>query len=128
MSGSKNAELWRLWRERLKRFESWDQTVEEFCRWEGISAAAFYLWRKKLHQQPVAKHRTSLRSKSSGAGNRPLFLPVLPAVGSAESAAVVGDLVVMTLSDGTRVELPAGDHQLIAHVVTSVASLRGGER
>ena len=45
-----------------------------------------------------------------------------------------GAKVVMTLADGTRVEFPAGDRELIAHVVLSVATahaaaaLQGGDR
>jgi len=40
----------------------------------------------------------------------------------------------MTLADGTRVEFPASDRELIAHVVLSVATahsaaaLQGGDR
>jgi hypothetical protein len=40
--------------------------------------------------------------------------------------------VVMTLADGTRVDFPASDRELIAHVVLSVAAsaavLNGGDR
>ena len=101
-----------LWWSRLRRFDSLDQTVAEFCQWEGLSIAAFYLWRKKL-QSPAP------------ANLRPLFVPVISAAESIRESAA---LVVMILRDGTRVELPARDHQLIAHVVQSVASMQGGDR
>ena len=125
MSRLKGVELRELWRARVRRFESLDQTVAEFCQWEGVSIAAFYVWRKKLCEVAAPKHRTPLTAKSEGTHHRPLFVPV---VSAARTVAVSGAVVVLTLPDGTRVELPASDHQLIAHVVTSVASLQGGDR
>ena len=113
MGRSRDVELWELWRGRLLRFESLNQTIAEFCRWEGVSQAAFYLWRKKLQDEAPGKKLNQ----------RPLFVPVMSAVRSVNESVAV---VVMILRDGTRVELPAGDHQLIAHVVKSVADLRGG--
>jgi hypothetical protein len=38
----------REWEERLRRYADSQLTVGEFCVWEGVSVAAFYLWRKKL--------------------------------------------------------------------------------
>jgi len=125
MSRLKGVELLELWRARLRRFESLDQTVAEFCQWEGVSIAAFYVWRKKLRDDAVPKHRTTVVAKSVDTHRRPLFVPV---VSAARSVTATGAVVVITLSNGTRVELPASDHQLIAHVVTSVASLQGGDR
>ena len=125
MSRLKGAELWELWRVRVRRFDDCGQTVAEFCQWEGVSAAAFYLWRKKLREEDAPKHRTPLTAKSGDTHRRPLFVPI---VSSSRPVEATGAVVVMTLSDGTRVELPANDHQLIAHVVTSVASRQGGDR
>ncbi len=45
--------LWEQWRARLLRFESWDGTVGEFCRREGVSQASFCQWRKKLRSRSV---------------------------------------------------------------------------
>ena len=125
MSRLKGAELWELWRVRVRRFVDCGQTVAEFCQWEGVSIAAFYLWRKKLREEDAPKHRTPLTAKSGDTHRRPLFVPI---VSSSRPVEATGAVVVMTLSDGTRVELPANDHQLIAHVVTSVASRQGGDR
>ncbi len=36
------------WRRRLARFETWQQTVAEFCAAEQISVPAFYVWKKRL--------------------------------------------------------------------------------
>jgi transposase-like protein len=140
MNRLKGAELSELWRARVRRFEVGGQTVAEFCQWEGVSAAAFYLWRKKLREL-APKHKTPVTTKSGDTLRRPLFVPVVYAAKPKSAAKPVSAIkpvadtvaiVVMTLSDGTRVELPASDHQLIAHVVTStvtaVASLQGGDR
>ena len=48
MARMKSAEVWALWRDRLRRFQSSGLTVTAFCDWEGVSQAAFYVWRKKL--------------------------------------------------------------------------------
>mgnify|MGYP001606533524 CR=1 FL=1 len=78
------------WRERLERFSSCGLAVTRFCAREGVSAALFYHWRKKLGangrrgSRPLLgpkgrrrrraddhpQHRTSL------AGGRGLFQPV----------------------------------------------------
>lgn len=36
------------WTERLERFAKSGRTVSEFCRTEGMSAASFYQWKRKL--------------------------------------------------------------------------------
>jgi transposase-like protein len=47
------------WAERIERFEHAGQTVAQFCAAEGVSAACFYQWRRKLRSgapatQPLA--------------------------------------------------------------------------
>ena len=37
-----------LWRERLARFETSEQSVAEFCRSLNCSVPSFYQWRRKL--------------------------------------------------------------------------------
>jgi hypothetical protein len=39
------------WRKRLARYEKSDLTITQFCFDEGVSAASFYLWRKKLRSR-----------------------------------------------------------------------------
>jgi len=48
MSRLKGVELRGFWGAPVRRFESLDQTVAEFYQWDGVSIAAFYVWRKKL--------------------------------------------------------------------------------
>jgi hypothetical protein len=48
MSDSKRQE----WIARLKRFQEKPTSVQAFCRSEAISSASFYLWRRRLADQP----------------------------------------------------------------------------
>lgn len=43
-----------LWRDRLERFSSSDQSVAHFCSAEGVSSWSFYKWRKRLAQDSPA--------------------------------------------------------------------------
>jgi transposase len=41
------------WQQRLERFRHSSLTVPAFCDREGISAASFYTWRRRLQQDPT---------------------------------------------------------------------------
>ena len=131
MARMKSAEVWALWRDRLRRFQSSDLTVAAFCDWEGVSQAAFYVWRKKLQADSGLPSRKNVARVSSRLASAPAFVQILPSVNRTHE---MGAKVVMTLADGTRVEFAASDRELIAHVVLSVATahsaaiLRGGNR
>lgn len=43
-----------LWTDRLARFATAGQTIDQFCAAEGVSAASFYAWKRKLAAPPVA--------------------------------------------------------------------------
>ena len=45
--GQSRTQLQALWRERVKRQAASGQSIAEFCRREGISAASFYMWRSR---------------------------------------------------------------------------------
>ena len=109
MSRTIDPTVWDCWRERLRRFESCDLTVAAFCQAEGFSQAGFYQWRKKLGNRSGSD--SGAKQKHS---KRSVFVPVVPT--SLASA------VVVTLANGVRVELSAGDHELVGHVVLVAAS------
>jgi len=46
-------EKWRLWAERVRRFEHIGLTVAEWCRREGLPLKQFYLWRQKLQADAI---------------------------------------------------------------------------
>lgn len=129
MGRLKNAALWESWRARLQRFEDSGQCVRDFCEWEGVSQAAFYLWRRKLPGGTVPDSQPQVDTPRD---QRPLFVPVISDASSLKSSGAESRdssaIVVMILTDGTRIEMPASDHRLIARVVKSVAGLQGGDR
>ena len=131
MARTKSAEVCTLWRDRLRRYLSSDLTVAAFCDWEGVSQAAFYVWRKKLKADSGLPTRKTVKRVSSRLASAPAFVQILPSINRTHDTVAK---VVMTLADGTRVEFPASDRELIAHVVLSVATahsaaaLQGGDR
>ena len=131
MARTKSAEVWALWRDRLRRFQSSDLTVAAFCDWEGVSQAAFYVWGRKLQGDSGLPSRKTVERVSSRLASAAAFVQILPGVNRTHET---GAKVVMTLADGTRVDFPANDRELIAHVVLSVATahsaavLQGGDR
>ena len=131
MARMKSAEVWALWRDRLRRFESSELTVVAFCDWEGVSQAAFYVWRKKLQADSGLPSRKTVERASNRLASAPAFVQILPGMSRTHETVAK---VVMTLADGTRVDFPASDRELIAHVVLSVATahsaavLQAGDR
>lgn len=116
--------MWKSWRDRLRRYQDTDLTVAAFCGWEGVSQAAFYVWRKKLQAD------SGLPSRQSGLASAPGFVQILPGVSRIHDTVAK---IVMTPGDGTRVDFPASDRELIAQVVAvatahSAALLQGGDR
>jgi hypothetical protein len=45
----------RLWQQRLDRFRKSGLAVADFCECEGISAASFYAWRRRLRADTAPK-------------------------------------------------------------------------
>ena len=118
MARTKSAEVWKSWCDRLQRFQDTDLTVAAFCDREGVSQAAFYVWRKKLPSQSAEQPRKSAEKAAVTLAPRSAFVQILP--GASRTHGTEAN-VVMTLTDGTRVDFPASDRELIAHVVLSVA-------
>jgi transposase-like protein len=59
MANHSRAATRQAWAERIERFEQAGQTIAQFCATEGVSAACFYQWRRKLRSgasvtQPLA--------------------------------------------------------------------------
>lgn len=62
-------EKWRLWAERVWRFEQSGLTGAEWCRQEGLPLEQFYLWRRKLQAHGVA-YAAIERAGGNGVGGR----------------------------------------------------------
>jgi transposase-like protein len=93
----------RQWERRMSRFDKSSLSVARFCHSEGVSAASFYQWRKRL-QQPAA-----LSAEAKGPA---VFTPVR-LVGSAS--------VSVHLPGGTQVDIPTADPQILQLAIQTLA-------
>lgn len=94
-----------LWRDRLRRFGRSNLSVADFCQREQVSVASFYQWRRKLDDTSTSTDRRS--------PTRENFVPV--------QVAVVAELQV-AFPNGTRLTLPAHDHELVKRFIEAIAS------
>jgi transposase-like protein len=107
-----------IWRERLQRFERGRSTIAAFCQAEGVSAAAFYQWRRILGR-PAGSSATrapGLAVRQPTTLGRQTFLPV-DVVGAAT--------IDIHLPNGVRLALPAGDRAALENAILAVARLPG---
>ena len=99
----------REWEERLRRYADSQLTVGDFCVWEGVSVAAFYVWRKKLGGGQRGRRSKGSAATAEGASgsigplSRESFLPVRVAERS------LGTAGVTTPSSNTPVRTGRGD-------------------
>ena len=118
------------WRARLRRFETSDSTVAEFCAGESVSIASFYHWRKRLQTgsglgkshsrgKSAAPGHAKLDQAGSGPGetlrtesNRGPFVP-LRVTPTAE--------VEIHLPNGSRVCLAGGDTAVLRVAIEAAA-------
>jgi hypothetical protein len=96
-----------LWQRRLADFDSSSLTVSQFCQSIACSVASFYQWRRKLSSY---SHPQTNRAAGKSAKSGTAFLPVKVLPGghgslSALAGALVSAPVVVTLPNGTRIEL-----------------------
>jgi len=97
------------WQKRLGRFTRSKLTVAEFCRGEHVSVASFYQWRRRLAETETAEEANVKKSAT------PAFIPV--------QVASVANLQVV-FPNGTRLTLPAHDHELVKLSIQSIAVAR----
>lgn len=141
MTRKVNQVLWQQWQERLGRQRASGLSIAEFCRQEGVSAGAFYTWKRRLRgeavQELVPAGKTVAGRRTAGASASPtpgrsqrsshvaatgdpgggsfLQLPVL--------GARSGPWIELTLVDGTIVRIP---QQNLAALQTVFTILRAG--
>jgi transposase len=99
-------ELQRQWRDRLERFSRSKLSVAEFCRREKVSVPSFYQWRKKL--AATGRHGHDVRPTTKAT-----FIPVQVAAGAN---------LQVTFPNGTRLTLPAVDHEIVKLSIAAIAS------
>lgn len=108
-----------LWRGRMREFERGTETVAAFCGRLGVSAASFYLWRRRVAAQ--ADETSGPKSprcdapQSGQARVPPLsFLPV-------QITGQAPGVIEVLLTCGTRVLVPSGDRESLRTVLEVVA-------
>jgi hypothetical protein len=116
MSRSADPRKLALWRKRLERFSRGELAVGPFCARERVSVASFYYWRKKVgafgrpgEGRPRPERRSAFQP-----------VTVVPA-GSAELTAEAAPAVRIELPCGARIEVAAGDLEVVRTVVGIVA-------
>jgi transposase-like protein len=99
--------VWRKWRELIGRRRKSGQSVAEFCRDNGVSAASFYAWSRRLRE----------------AGGGPAFVEAV-VVPPAASASGSGATLDVRLRGGRRVRVgPGFDRRLLAEVVATLEAV-----
>lgn len=104
------------WQRRLKAFEAFDGTVQQFCDRLGVSTAAFYQWRRRL--APPAPFQPA-KPQAAERDSPPQFVP-LQLVGAHEAAEPSRPVLCVQLRGGARLELADDDPQLIQAVLNCV--------
>lgn len=100
------------WRQRLQRFDTANLSVSRFCRREGVSVASFYHWRKKL--AAGADTPSAVQRPSRPCAFKPLSI-----------TAATSSTVAVHLPGGARLEVPAGDYQMVRVLVREL--IRSGQ-
>jgi transposase-like protein len=103
------------WQRRMRAFDAFAGTVQEFCEQQDVSTAAFYQWRRKLAcQVPSAQ----AGRKAPPAESPPQFV-ALRLVHDEHEGARQGALVIQ-LPGGARIEMTGQDPRLVQAVLAQV--------
>lgn len=117
------AEIRRRWQERLASFAASDLSVAQFCEQEQVSAASFYLWRRRFRDPASA---VSSESRSALA---PRFLPVLLADSPPAASSLGGPSLDLELPNQVRLRMPRDiEAEFVGRLLVTVAALGPGGR
>ena len=135
------AETRRRWWERVARFEAGAAlTVAEFCEAEGVSAASFYLWRRRFRESaeddaaaassasPATALSSASSSSSAGAARTPRLLPVVMTGGTVQSVirgeASHSSTLDLELPNQIRLRLPRDiEAEFVSQLLSTCAAL-----
>ena len=121
MAGRRREQLRAEWIDRLRRFQKRSGNVEQFCRAEGVSLAMLYRWRQRL-AGTVPGRVAGPRAKVPARVTRkvaPFAAVRIRPVPVTEAALRV------VLANGTRLELPGRDPEVLRLVVEAVMRQTG---
>ena len=121
MAGRRREQLQAEWIDRLRRFQKRSGNVEEFCRAEGVSLAMLYRWRQRL-AETVAGRVAGPRAKVPARVTR----KVVPfATVRIRPVPVTEAALRVVLPNGTRLEVPGRDPEVLRLVVEAVLRQTG---
>jgi len=115
------------WRKRIQRQQQSGLTVAEFCQREGVSAATYYGWKRKLRgrRSPRTKKaagRGKVGSLTRHQGKSSATPSNIPFVQLPMSAPAASPWIEVVLAEGTVVRLP---QQNLAALQTVLRTLNG---
>jgi hypothetical protein len=112
------------WAERIRRRRESGLTVAEFCEWEGVSAASFYNWQKKLRDTKSRRQSVELvtpEGRSQRSLQKASFLPVH--VMQAGTTTAPATRIEIQLTNGVRVFIPISDFQTVENIIAVASRL-----
>lgn len=112
------------WAERIRRRRESGLTVAEFCEWEGVSAASFYNWQKKLRDTKSRRQSVELvtpEGRSQRSLQKASFLPVH--VMQAGTTASPATRIEIQLTNGVRVFVPISDFETVENTIAVASRL-----
>ena len=115
------------WRKRIEQQQHSGATVAEFCQREGVSAATFYAWKRKLQtkRSPQTKKMPPHQKKGTrthGQGESSATPANVPFVQLPLSSPAASPWIEVVLAEGTVVRLP---QQNLAALQTVLRTLGG---
>jgi len=142
MARQVNQVLWDQWRQRMERQRTSGLPIVVFCRREGVSAASFHAWKRKLHNSAPARRPSQEAGPPRRLRKRPAAGslrqgPQQPPARSVAPTHAAGFLQVpvrgprsspwieLSLVDGTLVRIP---QENLAALTTLLRVLRGDDR
>ena len=115
MARTPDPKLHALWRDRIRRQEATDWTVEQFCAQEGVARSKFYAWKRRFRLADSADSRPASPSPSN-------FLPVAVRLlqrGPEEPQPIEADL-----PNGVQLRIPTANARLACRLIRAVAGAR----
>lgn len=112
------------WAERIRRRRESGLTVAEFCEWEGVSAASFYNWQKKLRGTEFLRQSVELvtpEGRSLRSLLKASFLPVH--VMQSGATASPATRIEIQLTNGVRVFVPISDFETVENAIKVASRL-----
>jgi hypothetical protein len=113
MPRTADPDLEALWRRRLRQQPLSRLTIQQFCKREGVSTAAFHAWKRRLALR--AAFPTTPAAPSA-------FVPVVVPTVHESQPCVATELVTIRLANGGQILLPiTAGVELVREVVATVA-------